>query len=107
LARAVREVVDDPEGPPPVTSLDPGDDYLFALDSKGRAVLIAGDAISSGSTRTSRSCLLRTSAISSIRNERDQASARDCLEGSEHERREHRPLLPPAEPDDLPVSLDL
>jgi uncharacterized protein len=33
-----------PEAPPPVRSADPGDDYLIALASAERAVLISGDS---------------------------------------------------------------
>jgi putative PIN family toxin of toxin-antitoxin system len=36
-------VVGDPEGRPHVTSADPGDDYLIALASAARAVLVSGD----------------------------------------------------------------
>lgn len=36
-------VVDDPEGSPPVSSPDPGDDYLIAIASEARAVLVSGD----------------------------------------------------------------
>jgi predicted nucleic acid-binding protein len=34
---------EDPPGPPPVTSPDPGDDYLVTLASSERCVLITGD----------------------------------------------------------------
>lgn len=37
-------IVSDPDEPPPVRSPDPGDDYLIALASKARAVLVSGDA---------------------------------------------------------------
>lgn len=33
----------DPKPPPPVRSTDPGDDYLIALASAERAVLVSGD----------------------------------------------------------------
>ena len=33
----------DPKPPPPVRSADPGDDYLIALASAERAVLVSGD----------------------------------------------------------------
>ena len=33
----------DPEDPPPVTSADPGDDYLIALAASQRAILVSGD----------------------------------------------------------------
>lgn len=36
--------VADPETPPEVRSLDPDDDYLIALASVSRAVLVSGDA---------------------------------------------------------------
>jgi len=34
---------DDPEGPPPARSPDPGDDYLLALAASQRAALVSGD----------------------------------------------------------------
>jgi putative PIN family toxin of toxin-antitoxin system len=37
------ELADDPIGPPPVRSEDPGDDYLVALAAAERAVLVSGD----------------------------------------------------------------
>ena len=37
------DVVEDPEGEPPVRSNDPGDDYLIALAAVQRAVLVSGD----------------------------------------------------------------
>ena len=37
------ELADDPGGPPPVRSEDPGDDYLVALAAAERAVLVSGD----------------------------------------------------------------
>ncbi len=36
-------IVSDPDEPPPVKSPDPGDDYLIALASQARAVLVSGD----------------------------------------------------------------
>ncbi len=36
-------VSDDPAGPPPVSSPDPGDDYLIALASYANAALVTGD----------------------------------------------------------------
>lgn len=33
----------DPEGPPPVNSADPDDDYLLALAADRKAVLVSGD----------------------------------------------------------------
>jgi putative PIN family toxin of toxin-antitoxin system len=44
LLRQLAEVVADPEGPPPVHSVDPGDDYLLALAAGERAQLVSGDA---------------------------------------------------------------
>lgn len=35
--------VPDPDGPPPVRSVDPGDDYLIALAANQRAILVSGD----------------------------------------------------------------
>ncbi len=35
--------VDDPAGPPPARSVDPGDDYLVALAAAQGAVLVSGD----------------------------------------------------------------
>jgi putative PIN family toxin of toxin-antitoxin system len=37
-------VAPDPQGPPPVSSPDPGDDYLIALAAEQRAVIVSGDA---------------------------------------------------------------
>jgi putative PIN family toxin of toxin-antitoxin system len=37
------ELAEDPAGPPPVRSDDPGDDYLIALAAAERAVLVSGD----------------------------------------------------------------
>lgn len=36
-------VVADPDDPPPVRSVDPGDDYLLALAAQEHAVLVSGD----------------------------------------------------------------
>ena len=36
-------VVHDPDGPPPVRVVDPGDDYLVALAADQRAMLVSGD----------------------------------------------------------------
>jgi putative PIN family toxin of toxin-antitoxin system len=36
-------VAEDPAGPPPVSSRDPGDDYLLALAINRRAYLVTGD----------------------------------------------------------------
>ena len=44
LLQEAREVVADPEGPPPVHSDDPGDDYLLALAARERTPLVSGDA---------------------------------------------------------------
>jgi putative PIN family toxin of toxin-antitoxin system len=44
LLQEVGEVVADPEGPPPVHSTDPGDDYLLALAARERTPLVSGDA---------------------------------------------------------------
>jgi putative PIN family toxin of toxin-antitoxin system len=35
--------VDDPAVPPPVRSVDPGDDYLIALAASRQAILVSGD----------------------------------------------------------------
>jgi probable toxin-antitoxin system toxin component, PIN family len=43
IARSV-VIAPDPDGPPPVRSVDPGDDYLLALAAAERAVLVSGDA---------------------------------------------------------------
>jgi len=37
-------IAPDPKPPPPLRSTDPGDDYLIALASAERAVLVSGDA---------------------------------------------------------------
>ena len=42
LGRSAK-LADDPGGPPPVRSDDPGDDYLVALAAAERAVLVSGD----------------------------------------------------------------
>jgi len=42
LARSAT-IMSDPGGPPPVRSVDPGDDYLLALASSESAVLVSGD----------------------------------------------------------------
>ena len=36
-------VVEDPRGPAPVQSADPGDDYLIALAASRQAILVSGD----------------------------------------------------------------
>lgn len=33
----------DPDAPPPIRSVDPGDDYLLALATAERAMLVSGD----------------------------------------------------------------
>ena len=43
LARSA-VVAQDPEGVPPARSADPDDDYLLALASSERAILVSGDA---------------------------------------------------------------
>jgi len=43
LLRELAEVVPDPEARPPVSSSDPGDDYLLALAARERAPLVSGD----------------------------------------------------------------
>lgn len=43
LLRDGADVHDDPDGPPPVRSSDPGDDYLIALAAASRAVIVSGD----------------------------------------------------------------
>jgi putative PIN family toxin of toxin-antitoxin system len=37
-------VAGDPDGPPPLTSRDPGDDYLLAFAASQRAALVSGDS---------------------------------------------------------------
>jgi len=44
LLQELGEVVADPEGPPPVHSDDPGDDYLLALAARERTPFVSGDA---------------------------------------------------------------
>lgn len=44
LLRRQAESVDDPEGPPAITSPDPDDDYLISLAETARAVIVSGDA---------------------------------------------------------------
>lgn len=41
---ATAEPAPDPAGPPPVRSVDPGDDYLITLAASARCVLVSGDA---------------------------------------------------------------
>ena len=36
-------IANDPIGPPPTRSVDPGDDYLIALAASERAILVSGD----------------------------------------------------------------
>lgn len=43
LLRRQAQPMDDPEGPPTITSPDPGDDYLISLARAGRAVIVSGD----------------------------------------------------------------
>jgi len=43
LLRHEATVVPDPEGPPPLRSADPNDDYLIALAHSQNAVLVSGD----------------------------------------------------------------
>ncbi len=42
LARSAT-LVPDPDGPPPLRSADPGDDYLLALAAAENALLVSGD----------------------------------------------------------------
>ena len=44
LLHELGEVVEDPEGAPPIHSDDPGDDYLLALAARERTPLVSGDA---------------------------------------------------------------
>ncbi len=44
VLRELAEHALDPEGPPPVRSSDPGDDYLLALAARERVPLVSGDA---------------------------------------------------------------
>ena len=43
LLRDGADLRDDPDGPSPVRSTDPGDDYLIALAAASRAVIVSGD----------------------------------------------------------------
>ena len=43
LVRELAEIVPDPDGPAPLSSPDPGDDYLLALAARERAPLVSGD----------------------------------------------------------------
>lgn len=43
LLRHDASVVADPEGPPPLHSADPNDDYLLTLAHSQKAVLVSGD----------------------------------------------------------------
>ncbi len=43
LLRRGGDVRDDPSGPPPVRSPDPGDDYLIALAAATQALIVSGD----------------------------------------------------------------
>lgn len=43
LLRSGADLRDDPSGPPPVGSSDPGDDYLIALAASSQAVIVSGD----------------------------------------------------------------
>ncbi|MGI8686712.1 MAG: putative toxin-antitoxin system toxin component, PIN family [Acidimicrobiales bacterium] len=43
LLRLSADVEDDPAGPPPIRSADPGDDYLVALAEAAGAVIVSGD----------------------------------------------------------------
>ena len=44
LLRELGEVVANPDGPPPLHSDDPGDDYLLALAARERTPLVSDDA---------------------------------------------------------------
>jgi putative PIN family toxin of toxin-antitoxin system len=44
LLRREGLAADDPEGPPPLRSADPDDDYLIALAKSQNAVLVSGDS---------------------------------------------------------------
>jgi len=44
LLRRQAQSMEDPEGPPAVTSSDPDDDYLIALAEAARVVVVSGDA---------------------------------------------------------------
>jgi predicted nucleic acid-binding protein len=41
--RRAATVASDPDGPPPIRSRDPGDDYLLALAAAEDALLVSGD----------------------------------------------------------------
>lgn len=43
LLRHEADLREDPSGPPPVRSSDPGDDYLIALAAATQAVIVSGD----------------------------------------------------------------
>lgn len=43
LLRRGGDVCDDPSGPPPVRSPDPGDDYLIARAAATQALIVSGD----------------------------------------------------------------
>jgi len=43
LLRPGADVGDDPSGPPPVRSPDPGDDYLIALAVATQSLIVSGD----------------------------------------------------------------
>lgn len=43
LLRHEADMHEDPDGPPPVRSIDPGDDYLIALAAAAQAVIVSGD----------------------------------------------------------------
>lgn len=44
LVRELADVVSDPEGPAPIHSTDPADDYLLALAAREQVPLVSGDA---------------------------------------------------------------
>jgi putative PIN family toxin of toxin-antitoxin system len=43
LLRRGADLCEDPTGPPPVRSPDPGDDYLVALAAANQALVVSGD----------------------------------------------------------------
>ena len=43
LVRELADVVPDPEGPAPIHSPDPADDYLLALAAREQVPLVSGD----------------------------------------------------------------
>ena len=43
LVRELADVVPDPDGPPPIHSPDPADDYLVALAAREQVPLVSGD----------------------------------------------------------------